>query len=76
VQFGALRDEASAHSLAQAVRAGKASPRVAATTRVMTSVVAGTTIYRVVAGPFPSRSEAERAARETGKPYWVYEGVP
>ena len=76
VQFAALRDEETAREIAQAVRSGSVPPPVATTTRVVTSSVAGSTIYRVVAGPFRTREEAERAAQETGRTYWIYEGAP
>jgi len=76
VQFGALGDEAAARDLAHKIRIGPAPPRVVATTRVLASVVAGSSVYRVIAGPFSSREEAERASRETGKAYWIYEGKP
>lgn len=76
VQFGALRDEAAARDMAHKIRIGPAPPRVVATTRVITSVVAGSSVYRVIAGPFSTREEAERASRETGKAYWIYEGRP
>ncbi|HEU4565780.1 MAG TPA: SPOR domain-containing protein [Gemmatimonadaceae bacterium] len=76
VQFAALRDEDAARDLVRQVRSGPASPRIANTVRVSSSVVAGRTIYRVVAGPFRARDEAERAAQATGKSYWIYEGAP
>jgi DNA-binding beta-propeller fold protein YncE len=76
VQFAALREENAARVLASAVRTSPASPRISSTVRVVASVVAGSAIYRVVAGPFRTRDEAERAAQPTGRPYWVYEGVP
>ncbi|MGI9077565.1 MAG: SPOR domain-containing protein [Gemmatimonadaceae bacterium] len=76
VQFAALRDEAAAGELAHKIRIGQAPPIIVATTRVLTSVVAGSRIYRVIAGPFRTREEAERASRETGKAYWIYEGRP
>ena len=44
--------------------------------RIITSERDGTTIYRVVLGPYPSRDDAERAGKASGQSYWVYEGVP
>ncbi|MBC7791788.1 MAG: SPOR domain-containing protein [Anaerolineae bacterium] len=76
VQFAALRDEGAARDLAHKIRVGQAPPVIVATTRVLTSVVSGSNIYRVIAGPFRSREEAESASRETGKAYWIYEGKP
>lgn len=75
VQFGALRDEGAARTLAQQIRA-TGSARGISTTRVVTSTVAGSAIHRVVAGPFSTRADAERAGSESGKSYWVYEGPP
>jgi septal ring-binding cell division protein DamX len=47
-----------------------------ATPRLVTTTRDGVTIYRVVIGPYPTREEAERIARTSGKSYWVYEGAP
>lgn len=44
--------------------------------RVVTGETGGTTVFRVVLGPFTSRDEAERLGRASGHSYWVYEGVP
>ena len=44
--------------------------------RIITSERDGTTIYRVVLGPYASREAAERAGKASGQSYWVYEGVP
>lgn len=44
--------------------------------RVVTSQTAGTTVYRVVLGPYPTRDEAERVGRESRQSFWVYEGNP
>jgi cell division septation protein DedD len=70
VQFTAVLSEQSARSAAQEIVVNGARPRVVATQR------SGTTIYRVVLGPYATREEAERAARASGKPYWIYEGAP
>ena len=35
-----------------------------------------TPVFRVVLGPFPTRSDAERVGRASGRQYWVYDGVP
>ena len=70
VQFAALRAQDAAGEVLKAVHVSGATPRLVATTRD------GVTIYRVVIGPFPTREEAERVARTSGKSYWVYEGAP
>lgn len=44
--------------------------------RVVPSVTAGTTVYRVVLGPYPTKADAERVGRESRESYWVYEGTP
>ena len=70
VQFAALRDQGAANGVLNDVHVSGATPRLVATTRD------GVTIYRVVIGPFPTREDAERIARTSGKSYWVYEGAP
>jgi cell division septation protein DedD len=70
VQFAALRDQGAAADALKDVHVSGATPRLVATTRD------GVTIYRVVIGPFPTREDAERVARTSGKSYWVYEGAP
>jgi hypothetical protein len=43
-------------------------------------VVAGhsgeTPVFRVVLGPYPTRADAERVGRASGRQFWVYDGVP
>ena len=70
VQFAALRAQDAANDVLKDVHVTGASPRLVVTTRD------GVTIYRVVIGPFPTREDAERVARTSGKSYWVYEGAP
>jgi septal ring-binding cell division protein DamX len=70
VQFAALRDQSAAADALKDVHVSGATPKLVATTRD------GVTIYRVVIGPFPTREDAERVARTSGKSYWVYEGAP
>jgi cell division protein FtsN len=36
----------------------------------------GSTIYRVVLGPYATREQAERVGRESKQTYWIYEGGP
>jgi Sporulation related domain. len=71
VQFAAVRSGDAARDAAKEIKSSGASRA-----RVITTERAGITIYRVVMGPFPTREEAERVARATGKPYWIYEGAP
>ena len=70
VQFAALRAQDAANDILREMHVSGATPRLVATTRD------GVTIYRVVIGPFPTREEAERIARTSGRSYWVYEGAP
>ena len=71
VSFAALLNEQRARELAVTIRVRNE------TARVVSSQREGTTIYRVVLGPFPTREEAERIGRESGQSnWWVYEGAP
>lgn len=44
--------------------------------RVVSANRAGTAIYRVVLGPYPTRADAERIGRAAGQQFWVFEGAP
>lgn len=44
--------------------------------RVVSSVIGGRTLYRVVLGPYPTRADAERVGQRAGYPYWVFPGEP
>ncbi|HEY7394166.1 MAG TPA: SPOR domain-containing protein [Gemmatimonadaceae bacterium] len=46
------------------------------TARVVTTVADGTTVYRVVLGPYPTREEAERIGHAAGRQYSIYAGSP
>ena len=70
VQFAALRAQDAATDILHQL------PVTGATPRLVTTTHDGVTIYRVVIGPYPTREEAERIARTSGKSYWVYEGAP
>ena len=70
VSFAALMAPDKARELASTIRVGNE------TARVVTGVRDGTTIYRVVLGPYPTRDEAERVGRESKLSFWVYEGGP
>lgn len=67
VSFAALLSEESARELASQIVVEGRTAHVVATDR------AGTTIYRVLLGPYPTREEAERVGRASGHSYWVYE---
>ena len=70
VQIAAVLSEDRAREIARAVRVDNVQPRVVIAT------VDGTRVYRVVMGPFSSRAEADRVGRQSGRDYWVFEGVP
>lgn len=70
VSFAALLSENRARELASQIHVNGEAARVAVTTRD------GTTVYRVVLGPYATREEAERAGRDSRQSYWVYEGGP
>jgi cell division septation protein DedD len=70
VQVAAVLSEDRAREIARAIRVDGATPRVVIAT------VDGTRVYRVVMGPFSSRDEADRVGRQSGRDYWVFEGVP
>jgi cell division septation protein DedD len=71
VQFAAAPTEREA-------RRALSRLRVPSTTlRVVPRTFDGRTVYRVVAGPFATKSEAERAGRAAGAGnYWIYVGAP
>jgi len=70
VSFAALLVADKARELAASIRVGSENARV------VTAVRDGSTIYRVVLGPYPTRDEAERIGRESKQSYWIYEGGP
>lgn len=70
VSFAAMLSEEAAVAAAREISLRSSSVRVVATQ------TAGTRVYRVIAGPFALRAEAERVGRESGRPYWIYEGEP
>lgn len=70
VSFAALLVADKARELADKIHVGNE------TARVVTSSRDGQPIYRVVLGPYPTREAADRAGRESGQSYWVYEGGP
>jgi hypothetical protein len=70
VQIAAVLSEDRAREIARGVRVDGASPRI------VSSSVDGARIYRVVMGPFSTKAEADRIGRQSGRNYWVFEGVP
>jgi cell division septation protein DedD len=71
VQFAAAPSEREARRTMARLRVP------GATLRVVPRAFDGQTVYRVVAGPFATRGEAERAGRAAGAGnYWVYVGAP
>jgi cell division septation protein DedD len=70
VSFAALLSEEKAHALADSIVVAGARARVVPSQR------AGTTIYRVVLGPYPNRASAEQIGRDSKRSYWVFPGQP
>ncbi|HEU4993187.1 MAG TPA: SPOR domain-containing protein [Gemmatimonadaceae bacterium] len=70
VSFAAFLTDDRAKELAARIRVGGEAAHVVTTTRD------GSTIYRVVLGPFLTKEEAEKAGKDSGHSYWVYEGTP
>jgi cell division septation protein DedD len=70
VSFAALLVADKARELAAQIKVGNENARV------VTAVRDGSTIYRVVLGPYSTREEAERIGRESKQSFWVYEGGP
>ena len=68
VSFAAFLNAERARELANRIYVGGENARV------VTSSRDGATIYRVVLGPYATREEADRAGRESGQSYWVFEG--
>lgn len=44
--------------------------------RIVRSELSGTTVFRVLMGPYRTRDEAERIGRESRQTFWVYQEVP
>jgi cell division septation protein DedD len=70
VQVAAVLSEERAREIVRTIRVDGVTPRVVA------SAVDGARVFRVVMGPFSSRAEADRVGRQSGRDYWVFEGVP
>ena len=67
VSFAALLTEDRARAVAAGIEVNGVRPHVAP------SATGGTTVYRVVLGPYATRAEAERLGRESQRQYWIYE---
>jgi hypothetical protein len=70
VSFAAVLNEAAAKSLAGQISVNGVTAHVAPVTH------GATTIYRVLLGPFPTKEEAERIGKSSGRSYWIYEASP
>ncbi len=70
VSFAAVLTDARAREIADGITVDGQRPRV------VKGETAGTTVYRVVFGPYNSKADAERMGRASKHNYWVYEGVP
>lgn len=70
VSFAALLNAAKAHALADSISVAGTRARVVPSQR------AGTTIFRVVLGPYPNRAAAEQIGRDSKRSYWVFPGQP
>lgn len=70
VSFAALLNPQAAQQVASRIRVRGQTAHVAPTVRD------GTTIYRVVLGPYPTRAEADAVGRESRNSYWIFEGNP
>ena len=66
VSFAALLSDQKAHALADSITVNGAKARVVPAQR------AGTTVYRVVIGPYPSREAAEQSGHAAQRTFWVY----
>jgi cell division septation protein DedD len=70
VSFAALLSEEKAQQIASIIKVNGNPAHVVSTT------TAGSPIFRVVMGPFPTRDEADKVGRAAKHEYWIYEGSP
>ncbi len=70
VSFAALLNDTKARALADSIVLDGVHARVVPSQR------AGTTVYRVVLGPYASRATAEQIGRDSKRSYWVFPGQP
>jgi hypothetical protein len=71
VQFAAVLNETGARATASQIAAASGTMPKIVTTRA-----AGSTVYHVVLGPFPTRDVADAAGRAAHHQFWVYQGAP
>jgi hypothetical protein len=70
VSFAALLSEEKAQQIASGIKVNGNAAHVVSTT------TAGSPIFRVVMGPYPTRDEADKVGRAARHEYWIYEGSP
>jgi cell division septation protein DedD len=70
VSFATVLSSERAAAVSASVNVGGRRPRI------VRSDLSGTTVYRVLMGPYRTRDEAERIGRESQQTFWVYEEVP
>jgi hypothetical protein len=70
VSFAAVLNAARAAETAAQITVNGVAARVQPVTH------GATTVYRVVLGPFPTREEADRVGKSSGRQYWIYEAAP
>jgi len=70
VSFAVFLDEAQARDEATKISVN------GQTARVITGMTAGTAVFRVILGPYPTRDEADRVGRASNRQYVVYAGIP
>jgi cell division septation protein DedD len=70
VSFAALLNEQRARELAKTIIVNGVKARVVRSER------AGTPIYRVVLGPYPTHQAADQVGRDSKRQYWIYAGEP
>jgi hypothetical protein len=70
VSFAAVLSFERAREIAATISVDGSRPRV------VTGETAGTTVYRVVMGPYDTREAADRVGRAARHSYWIYEDIP
>ncbi|MGI8401855.1 MAG: SPOR domain-containing protein [Gemmatimonadaceae bacterium] len=70
VSFAALLSEDKAQELAASIRVNGAPAHVVST------MTAGSPIFRVVMGPYSTRDEAAKIGRASRRDFWIFEGSP
>lgn len=70
VSFAALLSEEKAQELASSIKVNGAPAHVVST------MTAGSPIFRVVMGPFATHEEADKIGKASKREYWIYEGSP